>query len=177
MPDEDLILPGYFGKLPTAGDFVTGGLASGFVQPWDRWLSRHLARHFEPPHPPLRFLLGPDAFGPMAGVVMPSTDRIGRRFPLTLAAAVPEAITGMTIAAEDWFEALEEIGDLARSGEIDANALAANLATLPFPAATAEGEPVRRMAFWTPSSDLIDVDPEGPRAALDYLLVECREAG
>jgi len=177
MPDEDLILPGYFGKVPTAGDFVGGGLAATFVQPWDRWLSRHLARHFEPPHPPLRFLLGPDAFGPMAGVVVPSTDRIGRRFPLTLAVPVPEAVTGMTIAADDWFERLEAAGELARSGEIDAAGLAQNLAALPFPVLAWEGAPVRRMAFWTRSSDLIDVDPEAPRAALDYLLAECSEAG
>ncbi|MEI5677263.1 MULTISPECIES: type VI secretion system-associated protein TagF [unclassified Mesorhizobium] len=177
MPDEDLILPGYFGKLPTAGDFVTAGLAGGFVQRWDRWIARHLAAHFELSHPPLRFLLGAEAFGPAAGVVLPSNDRIGRRFPLTLAVSLPEAITGMTIAAEDWFEALEEIGELARSGEIDASALAANLATLPFPLSATEGEPVWRMAFWTRSSDLIDVDPEAPRAALDYLLSECREAG
>ena len=43
MPGPDLILPGFYGKLPLAGDFVTRRLPPEFVRFWDRWASRHLA--------------------------------------------------------------------------------------------------------------------------------------
>ena len=42
MPAADLILPGFFGKLPAAGDFVSRRLPRDFVRFWDRWVARHL---------------------------------------------------------------------------------------------------------------------------------------
>jgi type VI secretion system protein ImpM len=74
---------GFFGKLPAAGDFVARGLPEGFVRPWDRWLTRHVAP-LELPEAGLRFSLVSGGKC-VAGVILPSADRHGRRFPLTLA--------------------------------------------------------------------------------------------
>lgn len=85
MPDEAVSRTGFFGKLPKAGDFVTRGLPAGLVRSWDRWVSRHLALPMasegaEDRHP-LRFATTEPGLGPITGIVLPSCDRAGRRFP------------------------------------------------------------------------------------------------
>lgn len=93
---------GWHGKLPTVGDFATRRLDSSFVSAWDDWLSAGLARlrTRDPEHwldaylasPTWRFVLQPGFLpAPLhatawTGVVMPSVDRVGRYYPLTLAA-------------------------------------------------------------------------------------------
>lgn len=87
----------WYGKLPSAGDFVSRRLGPGFIEPWDRWLAGGLAawREADPQWlraylagPTWRFLLAADAFASrspaLAGVLMPSVDSVGRYFPLTL---------------------------------------------------------------------------------------------
>ncbi|MHC2300746.1 type VI secretion system-associated protein TagF [Rhizobium mongolense] len=181
MPDAAVILPGFFGKLPAMGDFVTRGLTASFVGPWDRWITRHLVHRFSEgsvsAHRALRFILGPEAFGPMTGVVMASADRAGRRFPLTIAAAPPIASTDIATLAADWLDALEAAGKSASDGEMDGDGLAARLASLPYPAITASGGPVRRMALWTGQCKKIEVDPGAPESALRHLFPEGLEAG
>lgn len=179
MPREHLT--GFFGKLPTAGDFVGRNLPAAYVRFWDRWIARHLSSPLaEEPleaHPMLRFMLGSSAGGPVAGVVMASTDSAGRCFPLTLAAPIARASTGLAVQAADWFDAIEEAGDAARCSEIDADQLERRLAALPFPAAPAQGEAVAGMAFWTGASEPGTVDPESPGDALARLLARQVEVG
>lgn len=92
--------PGWHGKLPSLGDFVSRRLDSTFIEPWDGWLAAGLQalREAQPEawltaylaSPSWRFLLQPGvlpgAAGQQAwaGVLMPSVDRVGRYFPLTL---------------------------------------------------------------------------------------------
>lgn len=104
--------PGWFGKLPSLGDFASRRLPPDFIEPWDAWLSEGLGqwRQAQPEDwlpaylasPSWMFLLFPDALQPgavgWAGVLMPSVDRVGRYFPLTLAQALP----GWPCGAEDW---------------------------------------------------------------------------
>ncbi|WP_338663932.1 type VI secretion system-associated protein TagF [Pararoseomonas sp. SCSIO 73927] len=92
---------GVFGKLPVRGDFVRLGLPRDFVDPWDAWWGRGLlsvreiagedwvAAWLEAPV--WHFVLPPGLMGRdgVAGVWMPSVDRAGRYFPLTVAAAAP----------------------------------------------------------------------------------------
>lgn len=180
MPREDLTT-GFFGKIPAAGDFVGRSLPAAYVRFWDRWIVHNLAAPLAADpwerHPALRFLLGPGVCGPMAGVVMASADRAGRRFPLTLAAPAPLAVAGLAAVADRWFGEIEEAGEAARCGELDADELGKRLAALPFPAADAGGEPVRGMAFWTDRSELYEVDPEAPRETLLHLLSAGYEVG
>ena len=95
--------PGWYGKLPCLGDFASRRLGGDFVEPWDRWLAEQLARwrQLEPERwlagylagPSWRWLLMPGALAPgsaaLAGVLMPSVDKVGRYFPFT--ALVPLA--------------------------------------------------------------------------------------
>lgn len=92
---------GLYGKLPARGDFVRAGLPRDFVDPWDNWLQRGilaaqeiageawLAAWLEAPI--WRFVLPPGLLGEggVAGVWLPSVDRAGRYFPLTVAAVAP----------------------------------------------------------------------------------------
>lgn len=171
MPAEHLTATGFFGKIPSAGDFVSRNLAPAFVRPWDRWVARHLApllsADCEAGYPPLRFALGADFPGPVTGVVMASADRAGRPFPLTLAAPVR---IGFPPAAEAWLDRLEAAGLAALEGRLDADALARHLLELPPPSGEAERAP-RGMVFWTVWRDRVDVAPDEPRAALLHLLV------
>jgi len=99
---------GWHGKLPTLGDFATRRLDPDFVEAWDQWLDAGLlalrSRADWPAaylaSPSWRFLVMPGALpGALgrqawAGVLMPSVDRVGRYYPLTLAqplAALPTA--------------------------------------------------------------------------------------
>jgi len=88
---------GWFGKIPSVGDFVTRRLPPGFVKPWDQWLQsgmsesrRRMGERWVDVYltfPVWRFLLPVGVLGSTAwtGVLMPSVDRVGRYFPLTLA--------------------------------------------------------------------------------------------
>ena len=161
MPRPDLILPGFFGKLPQAGDFVTRGLPAGFVRFWDPWCARHLAARL-PEGPALRFAL---ARGPLraTGVVLASADRAGRRFPLTVAAPGPAA------ADPPWFAAVAVVAAAAARGELGPDALDTRLRDLPVPAAEAAAA-APPLTLWTGHGVPLAVDPEHPEPALDRLL-------
>jgi type VI secretion system protein ImpM len=90
--------PGWYGKLPSQGDFVWRRLPAGFIEPWDAWLQggiacarvglgeeAWLARYLVAPI--RRFWLSPGLMGDAGwfGLLMPSIDRVGRHFPLTIA--------------------------------------------------------------------------------------------
>lgn len=98
---------GWHGKLPSLGDFAARRLSPEFIAAWDGWLAAGLAtlREQQPAQwlqeylacPAWRFLLMPGVLPgalqeqALAGVLMPSVDRIGRYFPLTLIAPLPAA--------------------------------------------------------------------------------------
>ena len=86
----------WWGKLPARGDFVGRGLPQRWRSDWDGWLQRGLAlaaatldgaalherlRGFAP----WRYLALPAPGEFWCGIVVPSHDRVGRAFPLTLA--------------------------------------------------------------------------------------------
>ena len=89
---------GAFGKMPSVGDFFRLNAPAGFVTAWDGWIQRAMlgaqaalgadwdAHYMSAPI--WRFALSPGLAGPqkVIGVLMPSVDRVGRRFPLTLMA-------------------------------------------------------------------------------------------
>ena len=89
---------GAYGKMPALGDFFRLGAEREFVTPWDNWLQSTLlaaqsalGAGFQTAYmsaPIWRFALPPSVAGTqgVVGVLMPSVDRVGRRFPLTLLA-------------------------------------------------------------------------------------------
>lgn len=142
--------PGFFGKVRSHGDFVARRLPPAFQEPWDGWLQACLLRSREALgerwlrlylHAPLwRFALGPGVCGAQAwaGVLMPAVDRVGRYFPLTVAAPFGAVLSLRDClgAGASWFEALEELA-LASLDEafvlaqFDAALLAVDPATAP----------------------------------------------
>lgn len=87
---------GLYGKLPTHGDFLRRRVADDFVAEWDAWLQQCIVasravlgeQWLETylTSPVWRFAFGPHVCGalPVAGLLVPSVDRVGRNFPLTL---------------------------------------------------------------------------------------------
>ncbi|MEM9058383.1 MAG: type VI secretion system-associated protein TagF, partial [Pseudomonadota bacterium] len=115
--------PGFYGKLPGLGDFVSRRLPSAFIDAWDAWLQSviagsraQLGEHWINTYlssPLWRFALPPGLAGGLAwaGVLMPSVDRVGRFFPLTVASALPATANPLAVlsSAGAWFEAAETL--------------------------------------------------------------------
>ena len=103
---------GLFGKLPARGDFVRLGLPGDFVAAWDGWLAGAIAvtraqmgAAWLPAFleaPVWRFAVAPGVCGaqPATGLWLPSVDRVGRYFPLTIAAMQPAASSAWLAACE-----------------------------------------------------------------------------
>jgi type VI secretion system protein ImpM len=92
---------GFYGKLPSHGDFLRRRVSDGFVGVWDGWLQECIAASRDAlgerwldvylTSPAWRFSCAAGACGhaPVVGVMAPSVDRVGRYFPLTVVAQLP----------------------------------------------------------------------------------------
>ena len=119
----EIYQPGFYGKLPELGDFVQRRLPTAFVQPWDQWLRESLASSRAQlgeqwlevylVSPLWRFVLMPNVAGQLAwaGVLMPSVDRVGRYFPLTIACQLDPTTNCFDCFcnADDWFARAEAV--------------------------------------------------------------------
>lgn len=120
---------GYFGKIPSHGDFVARGLPPHLVAAWDQWLQacvhasqqrlgeRWLAHYLT--SPVWRFAIAPGVLGPegLGGVMMPSVDRVGRYFPLMIAATGAPALLDWFRKQGDWYDAIEDLARAALAPE------------------------------------------------------------
>ncbi|WP_172327961.1 type VI secretion system-associated protein TagF [Mangrovicoccus sp. HB161399] len=140
---------GAYGKIPGLGDFLRLGMPPGFVRAWDGWLQAAMtearARLGDRwtgcymSAPIWRFTLPAGMAGEAAatGVMMPSVDRVGRQFPLALAAAAdcpPELLPALHLGAGPVFAALEAAALDALEDGMDAAMLAERLAAIAPPA-------------------------------------------
>ena len=112
---------GFYGKLPIVGDFVTRRLPRSFIDPWDNWLRGGIAAsraHFADAwldvyltSPIWRFVLKNGCCGdsPWAGATMPSVDRVGRYYPLTVACELMHPVNPFALATQQsaWFAEVE----------------------------------------------------------------------
>jgi len=149
---------GFYGKLPAHGDFVRRNLPPSFCDPWDAWLQAgiaaardHLGEGWDAAWdqaPAWRFALPAGACGPdpVAGVMAPSADTVGRRFALTAAAILPGRLEAIWPA--DWFATLEGALRAARAEGLDADALAALL----LPPGAADPAAAPEPGWWTAGS-------------------------
>ena len=147
--------PGYHGKLPAKGDFVTRRLPRGFLDPWDSWLQDAIGgsrtRMGEAwldaylTSPIWRFALSPGLCGEVAvaGVVMPSVDRVGRYFPLTIVALLARDadVLAVPVAAAGWFDKAEDLVRSALADAFDFDGFDAQVAALGALPAAAEAVP------------------------------------
>ena len=116
-------MQGFFGKIPSHGDFVTRNLSREFLDPWDSWLQSSIAESKTRlgdrwldvylTSPIWRFALKPGVCGKhaWAGLLMPSVDRVGRYFPLTIVASLPDGSQPFHVVAgaDTWFQATEAL--------------------------------------------------------------------
>lgn len=142
----DALVPqaiGWYGKLPTRGDFVGRGMPRAWLRVWDEWLQRGLAEGARrlgadafrarllamPPWQGLILAASPTQ-GTWCGVVAPSSDRVGRAYPLWLAECYgSDTLDRVGVAAlqrralylADW---LDRIGALATPKDFEAGAVA-----------------------------------------------------
>ncbi len=114
---------GFYGKLPTLGDFVGRDVPGQIVERWDDWMQQSMAASRAAlgerwldlylTAPMWRFFAHRGVLGdqPVAGVVFPSVDRVGRYFPLTVFATLPDDAVGLVVADQcaAWFERVEDL--------------------------------------------------------------------
>jgi type VI secretion system protein ImpM len=169
---------GWFGKLPALGDFgsrrlpppmlarcdawLSAGLASSRARLGERWLGLYLGA------PLWHFLWSPGVVDPQwwRGVLMPSVDRVGRYFPLLLAAGWSDGPPDDPAGLQRWLDALAEAGrDCLRPGASVERLEAALQALPPRPAAaTAEALPRRLVEQAVPNGHSLWWSPdETPR--------------
>ena len=159
-----MVIPGWYGKLPGVGDFARRRLPEDFVRAWDTWLQAVVAttrtrlgpswldRYLTMPI--WRFALVSGLLGETgwAGVLMPSVDRVGRQFPLTIASPLPSdaALVQAVFESADWYEDVEQaaLGMLDPTRGPDELERALSTCALALPPSLALGpvtEPVRRL--------------------------------
>jgi type VI secretion system protein ImpM len=114
---------GFYGKLPTHGDFLRRRVSDAFVGVWDGWLQECLAASRGAlgdkwldvylTSPVWRFGCAAGTCGPapVVGVMVPSVDRVGRYFPLTLVAELPNGASPIAASTmgSPFFDAAERL--------------------------------------------------------------------
>ena len=113
---------GFYGKLPSHGDFLRRRVSDAFVDAWDAWLRECLSAsrtalgarwlNVYLTSPAWRFVCAAGACGPapVIGIAAPSVDQVGRYFPLTLVAELPPDVSLLTAASSSgFFEAAEQL--------------------------------------------------------------------
>ena len=114
---------GWFGKLPSHGDFLQRRVPESFLNKWDAWLQECIAQSRARlgdawldtylTSPVWRFFLSQGVVGSssFAGIVLPSVDRVGRYFPLTIFAELPADLSAIAVAihGREWLKAVEAL--------------------------------------------------------------------
>ncbi|HEY1287639.1 MAG TPA: type VI secretion system-associated protein TagF [Burkholderiales bacterium] len=152
MPGTEITaagVAGLYGKLPARGDFLSRRLDAEFIAGWDDWLQRAIRESREAlgerwlecflSAPVWRFALpaGMHSKAGWVGLMVPSVDRVGRYFPLTLAAPLHHEtidLAATLAAALGWLDALEALALEALRPELDFEAFDQRLAAAALPA-------------------------------------------
>jgi type VI secretion system protein ImpM len=103
---------GFYGKLPSHGDFLRRRVSDAFVGVWDAWLQECVTASRTAlgdkwldvylTSPAWRFGCSAGVCGPapLVGLMVPSVDRVGRYFPLTLVAELPPGTSILSAASQ-----------------------------------------------------------------------------
>lgn len=146
------LVPGWYGKIPSLGDFASRRLSQSFVSVWDNWLQHAMTASRASlgegwldaymNSPIWRFVLMPGVIGDTlwGGVMMPSVDKVGRQFPLTIAVAISShpGCVAAVMGARDWYGDLEETALATLSIDFAVQQFEERLASMPFPQGNAE---------------------------------------
>ena len=134
-----MVTAGFYGKLPAHGDFIDRGLPGEFIQFWDQWLQAGMAgsqtvlkEQWLDAYrngPAWNFVLSPGICGDLTwtGVIVPSVDKVGRYFPLTIAAGVVEPVVPpyFLVGGGEWHDAVALLAKSAiERQDVNANVFA-----------------------------------------------------
>lgn len=174
MADALEVVPGWYGKLPCLGDFASRRLSQPFIAAWDDWLQLSMtasraqlgAQWLDTYlHSPIwRFALLPGVIGSSfwAGLIMPSVDKVGRHFPLTIAVPLEPrpGVFAAVMAAHNWYIELEEVALATLNVDFPLDRFEAELADLPFedgPVQQSDPNAVRLANWWQQRSGELQI--------------------
>lgn len=163
MPVLTSVEVGFYGKLPSHGDFLRRRASDAFVTGWDAWLQAGMTASRADlgegwldvylTSPAWRFACeaGACGSGPVAGVMVPSVDRVGRYFPLTVVAQLPVDVPVVTAATRGvpFFDAAERLL---------VDTLAAD--TVDFERFDARVSDLARQLAWVDDEGEVELEPE-----------------
>ncbi len=101
---------GYFGKLPSYGDFIQRNVCPELVKHWDNWVlqslsaaQQHLGEIWRDTYfnaPIWRFVLQQNVLShsTVTGLIMPSVDKAGRCYPFTVICQIDAPINPFVLA-------------------------------------------------------------------------------
>lgn len=153
---------GFFGKMPSLGDFVARRIHPAFRSHWDDWLADGLVASQETlgagwldvylTSPVWRFVISRGVCGDAvyAGVMVPSVDRVGRYFPLSIIATLPPESASLPLLTEasPWFGAAERVLlDVLESRITDADELERLVADSAGPLGDLDASKLQRVAL------------------------------
>lgn len=131
-----------FGKAPARADFIDQGLPPPLRHLWEEWVQDGLAAGQRVHHarwrqtmanaPKWRLYLPPELSAgtpALLGVMLPSTDSVGRPYPLLLGVLLPSAADPVRLIAGSarWFAAVEALGEEAMAPDFDLTQLSRRL--------------------------------------------------
>ena len=169
-------MAGFYGKLPTKGDFLTRRVPRDFVDVWDEWLQAGMNDSRQSlgeewlqiylTSPLWRFVVPPGVLGSSgwAGVVMPSMDKVGRYFPMTVATELAPPFSQLLVVTtcSAWFESVENtLLDALEDESLDLDVFDDNIAELNIDQSTVGVEQLMEKAL----SSAADID-QGVRSPL-----------
>ena len=128
---------GCYGKLPTHGDFISRDILQAFIDPWDQWLQHGMAtgeqmlgfdwESIYKSAPIWRFVLSKGAINESqwAGILLPSADKVGRLFPLTIVGKLEDDRQPLEFLfnESEWFQSIEHEVLLALEESVDVDQL------------------------------------------------------
>lgn len=166
---------GFFGKLPSHGDFISEGLERDTITLLDGWIRAGLhaceqefgtswAKLFAA-SPPWRFIVEKGLWGPAtyAGVMLPSRDRVGRSFPLLIVAQLHDfsAHPRTLYLDHTWFMAAEGLAETSLTRDFDISHFTTSLKRMRLP--RAEDDEIPTSTSETRSALWWYIDPETRR--------------
>ena len=186
MPGSTLTLDrpaaGFFGKLPSRGDFIGRFLPKSFLEPWDGWLQAAIAqsrnqlaeawRDAYCVSPIWRFAISAGLCGPTgyAGILMPSVDRVNRYYPLVIAAPLTSDWPLLTLPSTGaaWFQQAEQLALTALEQDtldLETFSQQVNALGAPADADSAQGGRLTGKAWHCPLPDALPLSQTAPALA------------
>jgi len=179
----DSAVTGLFGKLPAHGDFVHRNLPTEFITVWDEWLQHYIAGSQEQlgedwldtylTSPIWRFMFSEGVVDGSAwcGIMLPSVDRIGRYFPLSIVTKLPSNLNSLEflLSQNEWIDNIEEHALLALNGDITVDDLMQEIDDIDI-IYNSIYEKTEPLSNENPVVISMDFEEQSPSSVSDYIL-------